>query len=667
MSALAPLFEPKGIAVVGASADPAKAGHQLLRVLSGYPGPLYPVNPRGGEILGLPAVPSLAEVSGVDLAVLAVPPPAVPAALAECAAAGVRAAVIVAGGFAETGQEGRGLQGQAVRIAREGGIRLLGPNTSGFVNPAAGVFASFVPAAATLRGGPVAVVAQSGGVNHALAFALQAEGVGVSLAVGLGNAADVDIAAVLDHLALDRATRAVALHVEGVEDGRALADAVARTTPDLPIVALVVGRADVGDFAHSHTGALSGSWAVTRAALEQAGAVLVDDSTELVDAVCALAVRRLPPAACTRIGVVTGQAGPGLLLTDALRSRGVIVPELTTVTRARLAELLPPLTYQRNPVDTGRPSPTFPQVLEAVATDPVIDATIVYALAEAEALDPLDLARRPQPPAVFVTGGPRDEVAPVTAALRDAGIAAATAPERGAAALAALVADARARARRAESPAVAVAHVDLPAGPLDEDQAKQVLDGLGIATPRRRACAGRSEAHAAAEALGWPLVVKVLDPAVLHKTESGGVVVGVTQRAHLDRALDSIAAPRVLIEQQAPAGVELLVGARRDAAFGPVVLVGFGGTLAEALGDVVMRLAPVGHGDARAMLDELRLQPLLDGFRGQPTVDRDALAAVIVGLAAFLADQPSVQDIEINPLRATGDGLLALDCVVVRR
>ncbi len=669
MSALSPLFSPKGIAVVGASADPEKAGHVLLRVLSGYPGPLYPVNPRGGEILGLPAVPRVAEVSGADLAILAVPPEAVPAALAECVGAGIRAAVIVAGGFAEIGSGGRDLQRDATRIAAEGGVRLLGPNTSGFMNPGAGVFASFVPAAATLKPGPVAVVAQSGGVNHALAFALHAEGVGLSLAVGLGNAADVGVADVLDHLALDPSTRAVALHVEGVEDGRALAEAVARVTRRLPVAALVVGRADVGDFAHSHTGALSASWAVTRAALEQAGAVLVDDSTELVDAAAALAVRRLEPAAQTRIGVVTAQAGPGLLLTDALRDRGLVVPELTTVTRRRLSELLPPLTYQRNPVDTGRPAATFREVLDAVVSDPLIDATIVYALAEPDAFDPLTLASSDPLPAVFATSGQRDEIAPTAAALRGVGIAVAVAPERGAHVLAALVADARVRARRLRhsDDVASVPAIDLPPGALDEHRAKGVLDTLGIPTPRRYACNGRQEAHRAADHLARPLVVKVLDAGVLHKTEVGGVHLDITDAAGLDCALDAIGAARVLVEEQASPGVELLVGARRDDAFGPIVLVGFGGTMAEALGDVAIRLAPVSRAEARGMLDELRLGALLDGFRGLPTVDRDDLAGVIVTLGGFLAANEAVEEIEINPLRATSGGLVALDCVLTRR
>lgn len=232
---------------------------------------------------------------------------------------------------------------------------MLGPNTSGFINPEAGVCASFVPGANEIEAGGIAIVAQSGGVNHALAFQAHNEGLGVRLAVGLGNAMDVAAADVLDHLAEDEGTRAIVLHVEGIPDGRRLFEAVGRATRRKPVVALKVGRSDVEAFAKSHTGALTGSWWLSRSALAQAGAVIVGDTIELLDAARALAASRLPPRPRPGVAVVSGQAGPALIIADALRTAGVELPGLKVDTVARVGELLPPLTYQRNPVDTGRP------------------------------------------------------------------------------------------------------------------------------------------------------------------------------------------------------------------------------------------------------------------------------------------------------------------------
>ncbi|WP_460397251.1 CoA-binding protein, partial [Actinophytocola sediminis] len=385
---LGPLLHPRGIAVVGASDSPGKAGYALTRTLDGFAGPLYPVNPAGGTIAGRPAFPTVTAIGApVDLAVLAVPPHVVPGVLADCGKAGVPAVIVCAGGFAEAGAAGAALQDAVAAVAREHGIRLLGPNTSGYLNPADGVFATFVPGVAEVPPGPAAIVAQSGGVNLALCFLAAAEGLGVRIGIGLGNAVDVGFADVLDHLAADDATSVIGLHVEGVADGRALVDAVAGAAARKPVVALKVGRTDVGDFARSHTGAITGPYALTRAALTQAGAVVVEDPTELIDALRALAAGRLPATERPGVGVLTGQAGPGLIIADTLAAAGVRVPALSAATRARVGTLLPPLTYQDNPVDTGRPGETFADVAAAIAADQEIDALAVYALDEPDALD----------------------------------------------------------------------------------------------------------------------------------------------------------------------------------------------------------------------------------------------------------------------------------------
>ncbi|GAA3217904.1 acetate--CoA ligase family protein [Pseudonocardia petroleophila] len=658
---LSSLFAPRAIAVVGASRDPAKLGAVMARSLASFPGPVALVNARDEALC-----PSVAEAvvryGPVDLAIVCVPAAATAGAVAEAAAAGAGAAVVCGGGFAESGEEGVAHQAALADVVARTGIRVLGPNTSGFLVPSAGVTASFVPGVADVPAGRVAVVAASGGVNHALAFLLTEAGHGVSLAVGLGNAVDVSAPDVLDHLAADPGTGAVALHVESVADGPRLTAAVARLAVTRPVVALVVGRNDVAAFARSHTGALATSWRTTRAALRQAGAVLVDDERELVDAVGALSQVRLP-AGATGVGVLTGQAGPGLLVLDDLRGRGVDVPELTRATQDLLGTLLPPLTHQANPVDTGRPDPSFGRVLAAVAGDPGVDVVAAYALHEPDALDLVAVAdgHDGSVPLVVAVGGAGPAVAAARAALRARGVPALADPRGLSAAVAALVADAA--GRRAPRTAPGHASVEVPGGPVDEHAAKSVLDALGITTPPRRACRSRADAHRALDELGGPVAVKLLDAAVLHKTEVGGVRLGVRTAAELDEALDAIGSGTVLVEEMAAPGVDLVVGARRDPVFGPVVLVGLGGTTAEALADVAVRVAPAP--DAGAMVDELAGRALLDGWRGGPVLDRTALAHVVDAVGGLLLDHPGLDEVEINPLRLTADGLVALDAVIV--
>ncbi|QYN32727.1 acetate--CoA ligase family protein [Pseudonocardia sp. DSM 110487] len=671
---LSGLFNPGGVAVVGASRDRAKLGAVMARSLSGFPGPVALVNPRDGGMAPSVAA-AAAEHGAIDLAVLCVPAAVTASALAEAAAGGVRAAVVCGGGFAEAGPEGERHQAALARVAGETGVRVLGPNTSGFLVPGRALTATFVPGAADVPAGRVAVVAASGGVNHALAFLLAEAGHGVSLAVGLGNAVDVGAPDVLDHLADDPATTAVALHVESVADGPRLLEAVYRLTARKPVVALVVGRHDVGAFAQSHTGALATSWRTTRAALRQAGAVLVGSERELVDAVAALSLVRLP-AGASGVGVLTAQAGPGLLLLDDLRGRGIDIPELTPPTQAAVGELLPPLTYQRNPVDTGRPGPEFGGVLRAVAADPAVDVVAGYALHEPDALDlaaAVDAADA-QVPLVVGMGGSGPEVTAARHALLARGIPTMSDPTGVATAVAALLSDAGRglhgwlqgghTAVSLQDGHLADAGAELGVGPWDEDAAKRVVAALGVAVPARRACAGRDAAHRALAELGGPVAVKLLDAAVLHKTEVGGVRLGVRTPAELDEALDAIGADRVLVEGMASPGVDLVVGARRDPVFGPVVLVGLGGTVAEALADVAVRVAPISPDAAAGMADELAGRALLDGWRGGPVLDRAALGRFVAALGALLHAHPHLQDVEVNPLRVTADGLIALDAVI---
>lgn len=681
------VLAPETVAVIGVSADPTKMGSAMADSLAGFGGTVLAVNERtpdtgagihrsvaeAAEAAGLPAG------SGVDLAVLCIPAPLCAGALQRLAGTGVGGALICAGGFAEAGGEGERAQEELVAMSRRHAIRVLGPNTSGFFAPGRGLYATFVPGARGVPAGGVGVVAASGGVNHALAFLLARAGHGISLAVGLGNAVDIGTADVIEYLAEDPATRVIALHIESVSDGPRLLAAVRHAAARKPVVALVVGRSDIGDFARSHTGALATAWRTTRALLAQAGAVLVDDDRELVDAVGALALSRLPAHPDPGVALVTAQAGPGLLIMDQLRGHGVRLPPLSDVTREAVGRMLPPLTYQSNPVDTGRPGESFASVVHAVADDRAVDLVAVYALTEPGAVDLADAIRLgAEGDAVLsaAVGGVDNEVVPVRDKLHAAEISVATSPTGLARAVRALVTDARQRHGAGPSPLPApalAADVDelvSAATEWTEHDAKNLLDALGIATPKRIAYQTREAASGALGSLRPPLAVKLLDAQVLHKTEVGGVHLGIGGPEQLDDALCRLVASgatRFLVEEMAADGVDLILGARRDPVFGPVVLLGLGGTIAEALGDVALRAAPLSVGQARAMTDELLGRDLLYGWRGGPELDLAELARSASMLGRLLAAHDQLDEVEINPLRLTHDGLIALDAVITTR
>lgn len=687
---LSAVFAPRAVMVVGASTDPTKLGGAMAATLTGVGAadggpPVLLVNSRGGAGMHSSVTDAVAAASTpVDLAVLCVPAAACADVVAECGTSGVGAALVCAGGFAEVGDEGLEHERRLVEAARAHGVRLVGPNTSGFFVPGSSLRASFVPGVGRIRAGGVGLVAASGGLNHALAFALERQGVGLSLGIGIGAGVDVAAPEVLRHLRDDDATRSVVLHVESVADGPALLDAVRDLAEVKPVVALVVGQYDVGDFARSHTGALATSWRTTRALLRQAGAVVVDDEDALLAAGSVLAEVRMPLDRAPGVGLVTAQAGPGLLVADALHDAEVALPPLSEATRARLGELLPPMTYQTNPVDTGRPAATHDRVLSAVAADRAIDLVAAYALTEPVVDLPASVAAADLDGVPVVVGldGPADQVAAARRSAAAHGVAAVVGARALSVAVSALVADARARLAHAddvrregegegEGDAARRPAPRLDAGPLaeryTEARAKDVLDRLGIATPPRAVCATPEAAGEAFDTIGGPVAIKISDAAIVHKSDAGGVRLGVVSHDDAVRVAGELLATgvdEVLVERMAPSGLDLVLGARRDPVFGPVLLLGLGGVTAEVDPDVAILGLPASTGRLRALPDDLRAHALLDGFRGGPVLDRDALAEVARGLSDLLLANPDLTDVEINPLRLHAGGLVALDAVL---
>ena len=675
---LSRLFDPKSIAIVGASTSPEKPGYQMVRAFEKFPGLLYPVNPRGGEILGHKVYPSLKLIpEPVDLIAMVVPPQASADVLREAAACGAGAAFMVSGGFSETGDDGHRRQAEILDICRRGGIRLLGPNTSGFMRPDRKLFCTFLPAAGDIRSGSIGIVAQSGGINLTAAFLAHELGLGVSLSVGIGNGADVGVPETIAYLADDGSTRAIAVHLEGVGNGRELFDAIRNAVRRKPVIVLPVGKAELGGFAKSHTGNLMGAYELTCAALRQAGAVVVDTTSALIDGAHALSIRRLPPLERPGVGILTGQAGPGLLITDKLRQADIAIPEIGEDSIAIIRKLLPPLTYISNPVDTGRPLESFGEICSTLAMDPVVDAVLVYALHEADSVDFADAvgaaSESSGKPFIFATQGRPRDIDPLMTAVGKRGATAIASPDRAALAMRALAEDSMAQWRLQQSADIPATKAlpRLPRTP-DEASAKDLLDRIGVPTPPREVCTTHEDAHAARRRLKGAVVVKILDARIAHKTEVGGVHVGIRTTAQMDRALNAIDSiptgrrrKRYLVEAMALPGIEVIVGARNDPSWGPVVLLGMGGIAAEALGDAVMRLAPFDRRDGLAMISELRAATLFDGFRGAPPGDRDALADLIVRIGNLAAGTAELREIDLNPVRVYENGLSVLDALIV--
>jgi len=676
-SDLTPLFKPQSIAIVGASAGEGKAGYMAVKLLQTYSGKIFPVNPKEQEILGHRVYPSLSAIgAAVDLVLFAVPAPACPALLREAAQIGARAAIIMGGGFGESGASGAKIQEELVAICKETGIRMLGPNTGGYADPINRVVASFSISYAMLQPGPVAVISQSGGISLILACMLENDACGVSLTVGLGNSVDVEAADVIDYLATDHNTRAIALYLEGLKDGRRLFEAIKRTTKHKPVVALTIGRNEIADFARSHTGNLVGSYALKVAAFKQAGAVVVENSNDLVDAASALSLIRLTPAPRPGVGLLIGQAGAGLLMLDQLKSLDVNVPELSAAGIARIAEQLPPMHYLRNPVDAGRPTPEFKEVLKIMDSEECLDAILIYVLHEPTALDPVAVFKELKPmnnPVIFGTAGVTGDIRDLWPQLKEQGVMPFKSPERAARAMRALVEDAELQYRktRYQKGSAKPLKVKLHSGPMDEARAKQVLQQIGIPVPAFAECEDHASARRAFAEMNKPVIAKVLNAAILHKTEVGGVHMNIRHVDQLTDALNHIdgikqrGKHRYLIEEMAGPGLDLIIGGLRDPVFGPTVLLGMGGTLAEAVKDVSMRLAPLDQADAEEMLMELKTRVLLDGWRGSAPVDRQALINVLLAVSRLLIDQPAIKELDINPLRSGADGILALDALIV--
>ena len=710
---LAAVFTPRRVALVGASDRAGSVGRLLWDNLAGFPGEVVPVGPAGptGHVGGQVTYPTLRDVPGeVDLAVVATPAATVPGIVRDAADKGVAAVVVLSAGFAETGGEGARLQDETLAAARAGGVRLVGPNCFGVQNADLPLNASI--AAGTPRGGGgVTIVTQSGSYGMAVHALGQDEGLRVAKVLAAGNKADITDAELLAYLRQDPDTSVICLLLESITDARGFFTEACLTTPRKPVVAVVGGRSSAGQrAATSHTAALATDDAVRDAALRQAGVVRVRTGLQVLDAARALSSQPVPRG--PRVAVVTNSGGTGVELTDLLADEGLVVPELSEPLQKELRAIMPGYASARNPVDMTPAwklfTTVYPGAIELLARSGEVDVVVPVLLQRSASAEVAGAVRDavarlradsvPVPVYVcWVAPRAADEHARV---LHEAGIPCFPWPERTAQVVGVAVrcgaglrpADVlpgtenqapgsgagapedlrepevlRAPQRDAQAlrtPRPLPLPAPAPNGFLPSAAARDLLVASGIPVIGTVRCRSAASAAAAADHLGYPVVAKVDHPDLVHKSDAGGVRLGLGSGAEVTEAateLLSLAEGAGVLVQHQHAGVELLVGGVRDPEFGAMVVAGFGGVLVEARRDVQLAVAPVTIQQARAMLSSLRGAALFRGLRGSPPVDLGFVADIIVAVADLMLAHPQLAELDLNPVLAGPRGCVAVD------
>ena len=694
---LLPFFAPAGIAIIGASTAPTKLGFGIARNLaqSGYPGAIHFVNPRGGRLLERPIYPTIAAVPDpVDLAVIIVAAPVVPETLAAVGARGIRAAIIASGGFRETGPEGAQLEAECLRVAREQGIRLIGPNCVGLIDTHLPLDTTFLPPPGPTPG-DIAFISHSGAICAAVIDWARGQGFGLSHLISLGNQVDVRETDVLAAVAADARTKVITLYLEGISDGRRFVRVAREVTRDKPVIALKVGRYSAGRRAvASHTGALAGQESAFNAAFRRAGVIRATTSEELFDWARALAWCPLP--AGPNVAVLTNAGGPGVTAADALESHGLRLAALSPATGAALRALLPPDASVRNPVDmlAAATAGQYVDSLRVLLDDPGVDSVMVIlppppmesAGGVARALIPIIFAAAK--PVVIALMGER-MIQEAVEYFRAAHVPEYRFPERAASALAVLTERAATLRVEADNPVIQLDDIDPAAarraladyhaagggdGFLPNEVVGDILAAYGIPAPRSALATTAEEAVDLAWQVGFPVALKVASPDIVHKTEAGGVLLNLGDPDAVEEGFAAImanaqvAAPAarldgVHVQRMVTSGQEVIVGAVQDPQFGPLVMFGSGGVEVEGLGDVEFALAPLTRGDASGLLERTWAGRRLAGFRNLPPADRAAVLDVIRRLGQLAADLPEIAEIELNPVRALpeGEGAFAVD------
>jgi acyl-CoA synthetase (NDP forming) len=690
------LLSPKSVVVVGASEDGKRIGGQPARYLKeyGYQGRVYAVNPKYRDIRGVPCFASVAEVpEACDVAVVAVTAARVPGVIAECAARGIRHAIVLSAGFREVGEAGAKLEAELKSVVRSTGIRVVGPNCVGLVNLRDRVFNGFgsgMQQASELRIAPIAIVSQSGGYGYTMVSAAASEGLGFSHIVSTGNSADVSLLDFLEYFVESPDIEVVATFIEGVADGRRLMR-IGRRALELgkPILVWKAGVSKSGgQAAQSHTASLASAYELYKAAFREGAFLEIEDAHDFVDLARAFRTRSRPRG--NRVAVVATSGGTGVVLADRAEQHGLVLPPLADTTVERLQQIVPAYASVANPLDLSAQQPGFKgscisnAALGILLDDPGIDAVILRAKqsieSQATATELGQLSLKAGKPVFYTMGSAFNPAA--VAMIDETAVSWHATPSRAARAAGAVSAlverQKHVMGRSAAPRPVARQALTLPSGggPMSEAASRACLDLYGI--PLTRGCRlseasldGLSDAPVA-----FPVVVKVNSPDLPHKTEADAVRVGMRSLDELKRAGHEVLAnsrrykPDAAIEgvlvQEMAQGLELIAGAVDDPCFGPVVVLGFGGIFAEILQDVSYRFAPFSAHEAGAMVAELKGHALLKGYRGQPPANLAALCDALSRLSWLIADHAGrVQEVDINPLFVNAEGVLAADALII--
>ena len=690
------LFSPRAIAVIGASRTEGKLGHAVVSniVSSGFQGRIYPINPQPGEILGLPTYPSLSAIEGpVDLAVIVIPAKGVLQALEECGQKGVGSVIVISAGFRETGHAGLLAERQMTEIARKYNMRIVGPNVLGVIDTFSPYNASF--AVGMPRQGKIAFMSQSGALCTSILDIALARDIGFSRFVSLGNKADLNEIDFLEAWADDPQSRVILAYLEGISDGARFIQVARELTKRKPVVAIKSGTTSAGSRAvSSHTGTLAGSERAYEAAFKQAGVVRAHSVGHLFDLAVAFARQPLPRN--DQIAVITNAGGPGIMATDAIEKAGLRVASLTEETMNKLREALPPAASVLNPVDVlgDALSDRYKAALSLVSRDPNIGALMVILTPqfmteiEETARAVGEVARNSEIPVLACFMGEANTQAGVKI-LTEHSVPNYIVPEQAVAALKAMV-DQRhwqdtplPQFERFDVDSERVARVFAKVRAdgrlqIGDAEARDILEAYRIPIPASRLCASADEAVAFAEEIGYPVVMKIASPDILHKTDIGGVRLNVSSATEVRDSFDLMTFRALrhmpdatiwgcLVQQQVRGGKEIILGMNRDPQFGPLVMFGLGGIYVEVLKDVAFRVAPFSRDEANAMMREIRSFNLLRGVRGQPPSDIGACVDTLLKLSQLVTDFPEIVEMDINPLMVfeEGRGVMGIDMRLV--
>ncbi|MFP4474684.1 MAG: acetate--CoA ligase family protein [Desulfatibacillaceae bacterium] len=691
-------FQPAGIALIGATTNPHKGGHSILRNLKhGYKGAIHPVNPRYDEILDMKCHKSVADVPDpVDIAIVFIPAAGVPDAVEQCAARGIKGVILECGGFAEAGAGGRELQARVDETRDRTGIRVWGPNCMGLVDANRDHVFSFVAPSIWdegLLGGDVSLIVQSGMLSGGFLTDIMTHGtMGVSKVCSLGNKSDVDECDVLEYLLGDPDTKAVGMYLESVNDGRRFLSLCKKS--DKPMVLLKGGMSTAGaKAAMSHTASMAGDGRVIRGAMAQAGVVMARDFKQMMDVCRSLAMSPPPRTPRGRIAVLTYSGGAGIMSSDFMEGTHLEVAELSDGAKEALAGVFPEWMPVNNPVDLWPAvernglNKVYGTAVQAVCDDPGVDAVMLHLFAsgivEPDVESLARVLRKSGKPAFGWLLGARDAARRMHVTMQENGVPvfrelyravecmdAVFARHANPAALA--VSEFPPGGDRLELPPEAVRMLESRAGAMDEFDSKKILAAAGLPVVEESVAESMDAARGFAEKVGWPVVVKGLLPGEVHKTEHGLVRLGVDSGEKLGEAYAAVAGVlkgqgRVLLQKQVAGELELIAGLVRDPQFGPCVMAGLGGTLAEVLDDVVFAVAPLSLVDAVALLGRLRNRRLLEGFRGAPPVDVSAVADILVNLSRLGHAFEHVAEIDVNPLMIANGKPVAVDATVILR